>query len=97
MFLRSQVHFGPSSSVRMAPEVRTRGPFRDLADADQRLEMPKKQRRIRGPSAAVVLPPQARQPQVVEAKEPREKLLKHFKRLDMAYKRRFLMISYDFI
>ena len=51
------------SSAEKWLEVRTRGPFRDLADADQRLELPKKQRRIRGPSAAVVLPPQARQPQ----------------------------------
>ena len=71
-----------AAAASKAPEhkVSRKGPFRDLADADQRLEIPKKQRRVRGPKSAVVLQATARQQQVVQQpKEPKENLLKHFR------------------
>ncbi|CAL1135080.1 unnamed protein product [Cladocopium goreaui] len=71
-----------AAAASKAPEhkVKMKGAFRDLADADQKLEMPKKQRRIRA-RKAVVIQPAARQPQVAQQpKEPRENLLKHFKK-----------------
>ncbi|CAK9079063.1 unnamed protein product [Durusdinium trenchii] len=71
-----------ADAASKAPEhkVKTTGRFREMADAEQKMELPKKPRRVKSVKRAVVIPAPGRQrPQVVLQKEPRENLLRHFK------------------